>query len=112
VNVRIELLTLVLALALASAASVLPVPVAAAEAQDEASPQKAAGLGTVRAVDLDGGTVTLKHEAIAALGWPAMTMKFSVASASLLENLQVGERIRFELENRAGKPVITKIEHP
>lgn len=36
------------------------------------------GVGTVTAVDAAAGTVSLDHEPIAAISWPAMSMQFRV----------------------------------
>lgn len=54
------------------------------------------GIGTVAAVDAAAGKVTLDHEAIAAVGWPAMTMAFA-AKPALLEGIDVGDKVVFDL---------------
>src|SRR5690606_8305810 len=41
-----------------------------------------AGSGVVKSVDKTKGAVTLAHEPIAALNWPAMTMAFKVMDAT------------------------------
>lgn len=60
------------------------------------------GIGTVKAVDAAHASVTLAHEAIASLAWPAMTMDFKVKDAALLRGLKPGERVEFELAGEAG----------
>src|SRR5699024_10921303 len=55
----------------------------------------AKGMGVVKAVDTAQGTVTIKHQAIAALHWPAMTMTFKAAKPELLEGVKAGEKVRF-----------------
>lgn len=72
-------------------------------------PQTAEGQGVVRAVNAQQGTVTLAHEPIPALGWPAMTMAFRVRSAELLNGVGVGSRVHFVLANENGRPVLTEI---
>jgi RND family efflux transporter MFP subunit len=68
------------------------------------------GQGTVEAVDASSGTVSLNHGAIASLGWPAMTMEFKAANASLLKDVKPGTRVGFEfVERGAGEWVITSI---
>jgi membrane fusion protein, copper/silver efflux system len=59
------------------------------------------GEGTVKAVDPANASVTLAHEPIASLKWPAMTMDFKVKDAALLRALKPGQRIVFDL---AGEP--------
>lgn len=56
------------------------------------------GMGTVKAVKADARVLTLDHEPIEALGWPAMVMDLDVGTAVDLEGLAVGDRIHFTLE--------------
>lgn len=76
-----------------------------------AAPQTAQGDGVVKGINLQSGTVTLKHGPIAALKWPAMTMTFKVESPALLNGVTVGEKVNFVLKNDNGKPVVSEI-HP
>jgi Cu(I)/Ag(I) efflux system membrane fusion protein len=78
------------------------------------SPAKAAvghqGHGSVGSIDAKAGTLTLNHEAIASLKWPAMTMEFAVANPSLLAELKAGTAVTFEfVERQPGEWVITKV---
>ena len=66
-----------------------------------AAPATHRGEGTVKAVDTANASVTLAHEPIASLKWPAMTMDFKVKDAALLRALKPGQRIVFDL---AGEP--------
>ena len=59
--------------------------------------QTAEGFGVVTAVDAKAGVVTLKHDPIAALKWPAMTMPFK-AAPDLLAPLKVGQAVRFTVQ--------------
>ena len=47
----------------------------------------------VTAVDAGAGTVSLDHEAIAAISWPAMSMQFTVEDPSKLQGIAVGDRV-------------------
>ena len=47
----------------------------------------------VVAVDVANQQVTLEHDAVTELNWPAMTMPFKVADAKLLQGLQPGQTI-------------------
>jgi Cu(I)/Ag(I) efflux system protein CusF len=49
--------------------------------------------GRVVAVDAANQQVTLEHDAVTELNWPAMTMPFKVADAKLLQGLQAGQTI-------------------
>ena len=53
-------------------------------------------LGVVQNVDRGASAVTVAHEPVAALNWPAMTMRFKVGEAALFDRLQPGGRIAFE----------------
>ena len=49
--------------------------------------------GRVVSVDAANQQVTLEHDAVTELNWPAMTMPFKVADANLLQGLQPGQTI-------------------
>ena len=69
------------------------------------------GNGTVASVEPQGGKVELEHEAMPSLGWPAMTMEFSVADRSLLSGLRPGDRVEFEVVARGeGEYVIQSLK--
>lgn len=68
------------------------------------------GTGVINSVDQKKAKVNISHEAIASLGWPAMTMSFKVRDKHALSTLKTGEKVEFELiEQPAGQYVITKI---
>ena len=103
-----NLIVAVLAALLSTGAVALPV--AAHPGEDHAAvPQTAEGMGVIKAVDVRAGTVTIAHEPIAALKWPAMVMKFKVEKASVLGGVSVGKKVHFVLQNIGGKPVVTQI---
>lgn len=66
--------------------------------------------GEVRKVDAEQGKVTLKHEPIANLDMPAMTMVFRVAQPELLKELKVGDKIQFRAESVNGALVLTQLQ--
>lgn len=76
---------------------------AAAQPHDHAghaAPAAAAavsGAGVVKGIDAGAGTVTIAHEPIKALGWPAMTMPFKVSDPALLKAAGVGDKVTFQL---------------
>jgi Cu(I)/Ag(I) efflux system protein CusF len=75
----------------------------------EAAPADAQGVGVVKAIDAAKGTVTLQHEAIAAIGWPAMTMPFRVASPELLKHVKVGDKVQFTFRQASTGSTVTAI---
>lgn len=68
------------------------------------------GIGTVMAVDAAAGTVTLEHEAINAIPWPAMTMKFKAEDPSILKGIAAGDHVAFELKNATDNGIVTMIK--
>jgi Cu(I)/Ag(I) efflux system periplasmic protein CusF len=66
--------------------------------------------GEVRKVDADQGKVTLKHEPIANLDMPAMTMVFRVAQPELLKDLKAGDKVQFRAESVGGALVVTQLQ--
>ncbi len=66
--------------------------------------------GEVRKVDKEGGKLTLRHGPIPNLDMPAMTMVFRVAEPAMLDNLKVGDKLRFSAERVAGAITVTHIE--
>ncbi len=66
--------------------------------------------GSVVAVDAKAGTLTVRHDPVASLKWPAMTMEFVPANPSLLTDLRPGTTFDFEfVERKPGEWVITSI---
>ena len=68
------------------------------------------GIGTITAVDAAAGTVTLDHEAINAIPWPAMTMKFTAEDPSILKGITIGDHVAFELKSAKDNGIVTTIK--
>jgi Cu(I)/Ag(I) efflux system membrane fusion protein len=64
------------------------------------APQLATSRGTIIAVNGENRTVTISHGAIPELGWPAMTMTFTVARPALLRGLKKGLKVEFSVETQ------------
>jgi Cu(I)/Ag(I) efflux system membrane fusion protein len=59
----------------------------------------------------DDGSVSITHDPISSLKWPAMTMDFALANPSLAANVKPGSTIDFEIVERGeGEWVITKMQ--
>ncbi len=57
--------------------------------------------GVIRSIDWTNTTVTIAHDPIASLKWPAMTMDFSVTDPALLQSVRPGQVIAFVLTEQA-----------
>lgn len=67
------------------------------------------GRGKVTKINMELGSVELDHEAIKGL-MPAMIMEFYVRNKAELADLQIGDRVSFVLEDKAGAETITEIK--
>jgi Cu(I)/Ag(I) efflux system membrane fusion protein len=58
---------------------------------------------------LSPGSITLSHEPVPAIGWPAMTMQFKLDPPALAQGLKVGDRVAFGFAQGADGPVIRRL---
>jgi len=65
--------------------------------------------GTVKSVDPKKGTVTVDHQAVASMNWPAMSMTFKAKDKKMLEQLKPGAKVEFDFVQRGKDYVITKL---
>lgn len=68
------------------------------------------GLGVVKKIDTAAGRVTLAHEPVKSLDWPAMTMTFAVRDQMLLGKLAVGSKVEFEFVQDGKGYVVTGVK--
>jgi Cu(I)/Ag(I) efflux system protein CusF len=55
------------------------------------------GVGVVKDINATDGMVTLVHEPIKSLNWPAMTMGFKVKDKSVIGKIKPGDKVEFTL---------------
>lgn len=67
------------------------------------------GVGVITAIDKTAGTLTIKHDAIPAVDWPAMTMAFKATPPALLDGLKVGEKIKFDVTVKGSDAEVTAV---
>lgn len=93
-----------------------PLPVAAVDAHHEGTGTVAAATGSqlaegeVRKVDKETGKITLRHGPIANLDMPAMSMVFQVKDPAFLDQVKVGDKVRFQAEKSGSQYIVTRIE--
>jgi len=85
------------------AAVTLPLLAAASLAQ---TPQAS---GEVTKIDKANSRVTLRHGEIKNLDMPPMTMNFRVRDGKILDEVVVGDRVRFTAEKLDGSYVVTTL---
>ena len=66
--------------------------------------------GEIRKVDKDQKKITIKHGELKALDMPPMTMVFQVKDPAMLDQVKVGDKVRFNAERLNGAITITAIE--
>ena len=66
------------------------------------------GVGIITAIDAAAGKITLDHEAIPAVGWPAMKMGFS-AKPERLKGIAVGDKVNFDMTVTGSTGEVTAI---
>jgi Cu(I)/Ag(I) efflux system membrane fusion protein len=65
---------------------------------------------TVGQIDaMNPSSITLSHQPVRAIGWPAMTMTFRVADPALLRGYHKGQRVRFGFDQPAEGPTLRRI---
>lgn len=67
-------------------------------------------LGVVRKIDIENSKVTIRHEEIQHLDMPPMTMVFTVKNKTLLNKIQPGQTVKFDVVDEGGKLVITQLQ--
>ena len=65
--------------------------------------------GVIRQIDSTKGIVTIAHEPIQSLGWPAMTMDFLVKDPALLKKCVQGRAVHFTFVRQRGEYVVTEL---
>ena len=58
---------------------------------------------------LTPNSVTLSHEPVPAIGWPAMTMGFRLADPKLAQGLKVGDQVMFAFERQGNTQTVRKM---
>jgi Cu(I)/Ag(I) efflux system protein CusF len=77
--------------------------------QNEPPPVTHTATGVIKKIEPAAGRITLHHEAIAALGWPSMTMPFAVKDRKILVPLKPDQKVEFDFVQEGGAPIITAI---
>ncbi|WP_438943900.1 efflux RND transporter periplasmic adaptor subunit [Sphingobium baderi] len=54
-------------------------------------------------------SVTLSHEPVPAIGWPAMTMTFQLPDPKIARGLKTGDRVRFGFDQPPAGPTIRRL---
>lgn len=66
--------------------------------------------GEIKKVDKDNKKLTIKHGDIKSLDMPGMTMVFQVRDPAFVEQVKVGDKIRFKAEKGTSGFVVTELQ--
>jgi Cu(I)/Ag(I) efflux system periplasmic protein CusF len=66
--------------------------------------------GEVRRVDKSAKKITVRHGPLVNLDMPAMTMVFQVKDEAMLDQVSIGDKVKFIAEKSDGAYTITKIQ--
>src|SRR5688572_21564697 len=75
-----------------------------------AQPGAALSDGEVRKVDKDAKKITIKHGPLQKLDMPPMTMVFQVKDPAMLDQVKVGDKIKFEADKVGGAFTVTRMQ--
>jgi Cu/Ag efflux protein CusF len=65
--------------------------------------------GEVRKIEKAQGRITLRHGELKGLDMPPMTMVYRVGNPALLDNLAVGDKVKFDAAKVGGNYTVTAI---
>jgi Cu(I)/Ag(I) efflux system protein CusF len=78
---------------------------------DKKAPQKSHhAVGVVKSVDASKGTLTLDHEPVASMKWPAMTMTFKAKDKKMLQSLAPGKKVEIDFVQQGKDYVVTSVK--
>ena len=82
----------------------------AAHAGHEAAAKTELADGEVKKIDSETGKITLRHGELKNLRRPGMTMAFRVQDAAMLEQVKVGDKVRFAADRVNGAITVVQLE--
>lgn len=99
--------TLTLVALVATGAAFPAIAKAQAQAQAQAMDMTE---GEIRKIDKENKKLTIKHGEIRNLQMPGMTMVFQVKDAAVLEQVKVGDKVRFKVERGPTGLLVTDLQ--
>ena len=62
-----------------------------------------------RIEQISPASVTISHQPVPAIGWPAMTMTFKLAAPALARDLKAGDQVAFSFDQASGGPTVRRL---
>jgi len=66
--------------------------------------------GEIKKVNKEAEKITIRHGELKDLGMPAMTMVFRVKDPSMLEQVKMGDKVKFVAGRVSGQPTVMQME--
>ena len=66
--------------------------------------------GVVKKVDAKNGKVTIAHDPVQSIGWPAMSMTFKARDKAMLEQVKPGAKVKFSFVQSGKDYIVTHIK--
>lgn len=83
----------------------------ASATESTAQPQAINTTGVIKAIDAESKKLTIAHEAIPAVGWPAMTMRFTYSQNDpAISALKVGDSVDFSFVQQGNLSLLQDIK--
>jgi Cu(I)/Ag(I) efflux system protein CusF len=76
-----------------------------------AAQQTALADGEIKKVDKETGKLTIRHSELKTLGMQAMTMAFRTNDAAMLDQVKVGDKVKFVAERLNGAFTVVLLEN-
>lgn len=93
----------------ASLSSVEARPIGGTPPAPTAKPVAAPYETTGKIEQITTNSVTLSHEPVPAIGWPAMTMTFQLPDPAIARGLKTGDRVRFGFDRPPAGPTVRRM---
>ncbi len=77
-----------------------------------AQAQSITGKGVIKAIDMDSKKITIAHEAIPAVNWPPMTMRFTITPQTQTQQCEGRRQRGFHLRSAGQSVAITGYPRP
>ena len=65
--------------------------------------------GVIEAVDMESKKITIKHDPIPAVNWPAMTMRFTLVADTKADDIKPGDKVAFTFIQQGNLSVLRDI---
>ncbi|MEG1599011.1 cation efflux system protein CusF [Citrobacter sp.] len=71
--------------------------------------QTISATGVIESIDTENKKITIKHEPIPAVNWPAMTMRFTLVPETKADDIKSGDKVAFTFVQQGNLSVLRDI---